>query len=279
MSLPVHWLNAERGAGVQPTDRGLSYGDGVFETFRCHSGLIHLWPLHRERLFRGLEVLGIPLAEARLEQQLALACDYLQGHDIADAAGRVTITRGPGDRGYRGATGEASILCSLYPTSPWRALPDPVELVICNSTLSRQPRLAGIKHCNRLEQVLAARELESRGAEDGVLLNDRGELTCALAANIFVVRKGELLTPPVNECGIAGTVRRLVIETLAPEAGIDCRETVLMPSDLADAEEMFLTSSLSGLRQVSHCEGVFFTSSRWGDTLRDSFYRWSESTA
>lgn len=279
MSLPVHWSNAERDAGVYPGDRGLSYGDGVFETFRCRAGRIHLREFHLQRLQRGLEILGIAPEEGRIEEQLALGLDHLSAHGIDDAAGRLIVTRGVGERGYRGATGRPTILMSLSATTPWREAPEPVELVICNSTMARQPRLAGIKHCNRLEQVLAARELEQRGAEDGILLNDRGELVCALAANLFLVKDGELLTPPMTESGIAGTVRRLIVEELAPAAGISCREAILTPAEITAASEMFLTNALAGIRQVSHCEGVFFTSSQWGDNLRDRFYSWSESSS
>ncbi len=278
MTLPIHWVNGEPAAGLSPADRGVSYGDGVFETFRCRSARPHLWQYHRDRLEQGLAVLGIDCERDRIEQQLAQGLAALEQAGVEHAAGRLTVTRGSGERGYRGKCGPATVILSFSATTPWREPVPPVELVICHSTLARQPRLAGIKHCNRLEQVLAAAELDAREAQDGLLTNDRGELVCALSSNIFALVDGELLTPSLRECGIAGTVRRLVLEELAPEAGLNVREATLTPGDLAAAEELFLTSSLTGIRAVSSCEGVFFTSTRWGDTLRDSFYRWSEST-
>ena len=155
--------------------------------------------------------------------------------------------------------------------------PAPLQVVVCNTTLARQPQLAGLKHGNRLEQVLAAREVSARGVEEGLQLNERGELVCAVSANLFLVADGRLLTPPVSECGIAGTVRRLVLEVLAPQRNLPAEVAPLRPGDLEGAQELFLTNALQGIRHVSQCEGLFFTSTEWGDNLRTDFYSWSES--
>lgn len=260
-------------------DRGFAYGDGVFETFRCHLGTVHNWNLHRERLERGLKTLGIACSRERVEQQVELGLDWLRDSGIDQAAGRLAVSRGSGPRGYRPGRGVSTLALSLGPISPWRELPAPVEVVVCHSAMSRQPLLAGIKHSNRLEQVLAARELDSRGAEEGLVLNDRGEVVCAVSANVFIVSSGKLLTPPVAESGVAGTVRRLVLENLAPGLGLPCAEQVLKPADLVSADELLLTNAIRGIRSVSRCEGLSFTSTEWGDNLRERFFSWSESTA
>ena len=278
MAFLAHWVNGEAGAALAADDRGFAYGDGVFETFRCHNGKIHNRALHRERLERGLKVLGIDCSRERVEQQLEQGLRWLREHDIAEAAGRLAVSRGSGQRGYRPRAAAPTLVLSLGEISPWRESPAALEVVICNCTMSRQPLLAGIKHCNRLEQVLAARELESRDAPEGLLLNDRGELVCAVSSNIFVVSGGRLLTPPVKECGVAGTVRRLLMDTLAPGLGLACEETVLRPADLEAAEELFLTNSIQGIRCVARCEGLCFTSTEWGDNLRESFLAWSENS-
>lgn len=279
MAVLAHWVNGELGAGLDAADRGFAYGDGVFETFRCHRGRVHLWDYHLERLLRGLATLDIHCTRERIEAQLHQGLEWLVGANVEQAAGRLAVSRGPGQRGYAGASGEPTLLLSLGEAPGWRQVPAPLEVIICNTRLALQPRLAGIKHANRLEQVLAAREVAARGAVEGLQLNERGELVCAVSSNLFVVSAGMLLTPPVSECGVAGTVRRLILEDLAPSAGIPAQERLLRPADLEAAQELFLSNSIHGIRSVSQCEGLFFTSSEQGDNLRELFYARSESTA
>lgn len=279
MAVLAHWVNGEYGAGLDAADRGFAYGDGVFETFRCHHGHAHLWPYHRDRLLRGLAILGIDCAAERFEAQLQQGLEWLVTENVEQAVGRLAVSRGPGGRGYGGSGGEPTMLLSFGDAPAWREPVAPLEVVICNTRLAIQPRLAGIKHANRLEQVLAARELTALNAAEGLLMNERGEMACAVSSNIFIACQGGLLTPPVSECGVAGTVRRLILEELAPAAGIAATERVLHPADLKAADELFLTNSVHGVRSVSRCEGLFFTSSEQGDNLRELFYAWSESAA
>ena len=277
MTLPVHWVNGEQGASIPATDRGFAYGDGVFETFRCLAGKPMLWTYHLQRLERGLDTLGIDCERDRLSACLRQGFEFLTTREVAHAAGRLVVSRGPGERGYRGDAGPATIVLGFSPIADWRQPLPPLEVVLCHSPLSTNARLAGIKHCNRLDQVMAARELRERSAAAGLQLNDRGELVCAVSANLFLVSGGEMLTPSISDSGIEGTVRRLILDTLAPALDLQVRETVLRPDDITAASEMFLTSALDGIRSVSRCEAVSFTSSECGDTLRREFYRWSES--
>lgn len=278
MAFAAHWVNGQEGGSLSADDRGFAYGDGVFETFRCHAGSIFNWPLHRERLARGLSVLGIDCSLERVEQQLQQGLRWLRDNGLEQAAGRLAVSRGSGPRGYRPGQGVSTLVLSLGPIAPWREAAPPLTVVVCDTTLSRQPRLAGIKHSNRLEQVLAARELESRAAGEGLMLNDLGELACAVSANVFIVSSGELLTPPVRECGVAGTVRRLVMDSLAPALGLGCTEQVLRLADLEAADELLLTNATLGIRSVASCEGLSFTSTECGDNLRERFFSWSETT-
>ncbi|MDJ0878401.1 MAG: aminodeoxychorismate lyase [Halieaceae bacterium] len=277
MTLPVHWVNGTLDAGVAVNDRGFSFGDSVFETFRIQNGRAHLWQLHALRLRGGLDLLHISCAPARIDEQLQQGFDWLQGRGIDSASARLTVSRGPAERGYRGAVGPATVALQLNEALPWRAALPPLQLVVCETRLGSQPLLAGIKHGNRLEQVLGAREVERRQADEGLMCNSRGELVCAVSANLFVVRGDRLLTPPIEDCGIAGTVRQLIIDTLAAQAGIEVAVGPLLPGDLASADELLLTSSLQGIRSVAGCDGHSFTSTRWGDTLREHFFRACET--
>ncbi len=279
MSLLAHWVNGASGADIPVSDRGFSFGDSLFETFRIHDGRALLWERHRARLERGLLALGIDCDRQRIADQLDQALHWLshEGHD--HSAARLTVSRGPAERGYRGGAGPATVVLQCYDASPWPPLPAPVQAILCETRLADQPLLAGLKHGNRLEQVLAGRELDAKGAQEGLLCDGQGNLVCALAANIFLIQGGRLFTPPIERCGVAGTVRGLLIDELAAAAGIGLEITRLRPADLANADELFLSNSLQGIRSVSACEGHSFTSTRWGDTLREHLYRACDSAS
>lgn len=273
MSLPVHWLNLQAGADPGVNDRGFRYGDSLFETLRFYRGHWQLLDYHLQRLQRGCEVLDIPVADKDIQAQLDLAVRYLEVQGIAEACGRLAVTRGNSDRGYAASCESPNLVLSLTPVSlRWREVPAPARLIRCDLPLASQPRLAGLKHGNRLEQVLAAREVAREQADEGLLLNAQGEIVSAVSANVFGVFDGCLLTPPLLACGVAGTVRRLVLEELATAAGMDVEESTICWADLQQAEELFLTNALVGIWSVERCPGRNFTSTRWGDTLRELFF-------
>jgi 4-amino-4-deoxychorismate lyase len=273
----MHWVNGQAGGQLSAADRGFAYGDGVFETFRCHAGRIHLWDYHYQRLRRGLAVLGIALDDVRIAEQLAIAKSYLEEWGIEHAAGRLAVSRGISGRGYGASSAEPTLVLQLSDTTPWGQPGDPLALIQCETPLADQPVLAGIKHSNRLEQVLAAREVRDRGADEGLQRNSRGELVCAVSSNLFVRVEEDLITPPVERCGVAGTVRELVIRELAPAAGMVVRIEAVDPALLAEAEEVFLTNALTGIRSVARCDQHRFTSQCSADTLRTRFICRSDS--
>ena len=117
--------------------------------------------------------------------------------------------------------------------------------------LAAQPVLAGIKHLNRLEQVLAADEARRAGAEEGLMLDGTGHLASVVSGNLFLVRGGELCTPALPDCGVKGTRRKLILEQWAPALGIRAREVPLTPADLEEAQEVFYSNSLFTVRPVA----------------------------
>ena len=198
---------------------------------------------------------------------------------IEDAVARLAVSRGSGKRGYRPSGGEPTLVLSLNDASAWGSETPPLTVAVCETRIAHQPQLAGIKHANRLEQVLAAAELGSLEVDEGLQLDMSGRLVCATAANLFVGIDGILLTPPLEQCGVAGTVRQLIIDELAPAADIPLQVSPIEPADLARADELFLTNAVSGIRPVLRCGRHSFTSTRWGDTLRSHFHRWSDTHA
>ncbi|WP_266168140.1 aminodeoxychorismate lyase [Dyella subtropica] len=224
-------------------DRGLAYGDGLFETIRFVDGMAPLWARHMERLRHSCARLHLPAPAAEL--LLAEARQVVQG--LFQAVVRVTVTRGIGERGYA-----LPIITRPHRIVAGFALPElspdhyvqGVRLRICDIRLAEQPLLAGMKHLNRLEQVLARAEWSDPAVADGLLLDASGRIVSTTMANLFAVIDGTLVTPSLERCGVAGVARA---EALAVQPA-QVRDLVL--DDLRLASELFLSSSVRGILPV-----------------------------
>ncbi|MCW8829716.1 MAG: aminodeoxychorismate lyase [Gammaproteobacteria bacterium] len=237
---------------IEVTDRGLHYGDGLFETIAIVNGRPQLWQAHMERLLEGCHRLGIPLPDvAQLAAEAAAVC-VGSGRAVL----KIIITRGSGGRGYLPpADAQPSRLLFCY---PWPAHADdaaPITLRLCRTPLSCNPALAGIKHLNRLEQVLARQEWDEASIGEGLMCDPSGHLIEGTMSNLFVVRAGELLTPDLSECGVAGVMRRQVL-ALADALLLSVRVTRLAVAEVEAADEVFITNSVLGIRPVSRFETV-----------------------
>lgn len=239
-------------ARIDPADRGLLHGDGVFETFRA--GAPSRWTAHLERLGRGAAVLGIPLPMAELALAEAVAAT-IAANGLADGgAVRVTLTRGPGPRGLLPPeSASPTLLIAAAPYAPEQ--PFAAATIALTRRNERSP-LAAIKSLNNLDNVLAQREARQRGFEEALLLNTAGRLAGAARGNLFLSVDGALYTPPVSEGALPGIVRALVIAELAPALGVVVRETAIDPAELARAGEAFITNSLLGVRGLRRVDGV-----------------------
>jgi len=273
VTLLSHWVNSCQGASPEIADRLYRYGDGLFETLRFEAPHWLLSDYHLDRLERGCDVLEIDYPADAVTGQLELAVQWLAKQGLPRASGRLVVSRGVGGHGYGGQSAAPVVSLVLQELElPWGEVALPAKLVSCEINLASQPRLAGIKHANRLEQVLAAREVQRRGADEGVMLNAAGEAVCAVSANLFAVYDGVLLTPPILDCGVAGTLRRLVLEQLAQRAGIDARQASLSMSDLLQADELMLTNALTGIRSVSSLDDRNFSATTLADSLREHYF-------
>jgi len=240
-------LVAKDQARIDPADRGLLLGDGLFETLRSEGGRAAGLAAHLERLGRGAELLGIPIPEIDLAAAVAetLAANDLTG---CAAALRITLTRGPGPRGLVPPIEPHPTLMIVAVAS---APPSdaPLRAVIAATRRNEQSPLAQLKTLNYLDNVLAKSEAEARGADDALLLNTAGRLACASAANLFLVRGRRLLTPPTGEGVLPGITRAEVI-ALAADLELAVTETPLEPDQLRSADEAFLTNSLMQIRPL-----------------------------
>ena len=233
-------------------DRGLLLADGLFETMRAVGGRVPRLADHMARLRAGAAVLGLPVPKL-LDEPTGLLARLLEANGLESAALRLTLTRGPGPRGL--APPEAPTPTLLVTAASLPAAPPPARVVVagCTRRNERSP-LAAIKSLAYLDQVLALREAQARGADDALLLNGAGRLTGATAANLFLVQEEGLLTPPVPEGALPGTTRARVL-ALAPALGLPVREQPLEPRQLEAVSAAFLTSALLLVRPIGALAG------------------------
>ncbi len=238
-------IDGQEGELISAGDRGLHYGDGLFETIAVRDGRPSLWTEHMLRLHEGCLRLGIPMPVE--ETLLAEALRVCAG--AARAVLKIIITRGSAGRGYRPAVDAMPRrIIALY---PWPDYPlgwweDGVEVRLCDTRLGSNARLAGIKHLNRLEQVLARAEWTEPDIAEGLMLDREQQVIEGTMTNLFLVHDGWLLTPALDECGVAGVMRARVL-MLAEQLGIGCEITRLHLSDIYRAQEAFLCNSVVGI--------------------------------
>ena len=234
-------------ARIDPADRGLTLGDGLFETIRARDGHALRLSRHLARLRAGATVLGleVPTSDRDLDRCLT---ETLAANGLGDGVLRLTLTRGPAGRGLvpRSPTSPTLMITASGYDSPG----GPASAIIATVTRRNEHSpLAGCKCLNFLDNILARREAEKRGADEALLLNTAGRLAEASAANLFLVLGAELLTPPLDDGALPGVMRADVMERLGG------RVCPLAPADLARASEAFLTNSL-GIRPLTRVDGV-----------------------
>lgn len=243
-------LDGQVGDAVPATDRGLNYGDGLFETMRLHAGSVPLLARHLARLRAGAERLVLPWPG---EELLRAEVSRLAAAGPGEAVLKIVLTRGDGGRGYAPdphATGRR--ILSRHPLPA--GLEESLTVGLCHTRLGASPALQGLKHLGRLEQVLAAREAAAAGWGEGLMLDAEGCVTEGTRHHVFWLRAGRLETPPGSALAVAGVMRGLLLEALG-DAGMPGYEATLRYDALHEVEEMFLCNAVAGVRGVSRLEG------------------------
>lgn len=244
------YCGGERVAQLDPAHRGIAYGDGLFETMRVHGGAVAWWERHWTRLRDSSARLRMRLPDAAFVS--SEVADMAQGG--GDGVLKLICSRGAGGRGYAPHSEVASDWQLAWHTLPPNPPQGGLVLRWCNTRLAPQPLLAGMKHCNRLEQVLARAEWNEpdaldRDADEGLLRDSSGAVVCATAANVFVLREGRWLTPVLDTCGVAGICRGVLLEQLGAE------ETSLAPEDVESADAVFLCNAVRGILPAARLAG------------------------
>ena len=226
---------------IEGDDRGLAYGDGVFETMLVHRGQPVWWREHWDRLERGARVLGMAMpAESGVRSE----CERLVA-DAARAVLKIILSRGGGGRGYAPPPNAVPTLVLSRHNPPPPSPREGVALRWCQTALAIQPALAGIKHCNRLEQVLARAEWNDPDIFEGLMCDTDGRVVSATAANLFARIDGRWLTPTLRRCGVAGIARGWLLQRLDQASEAD-----LAPAEVENAEAVFLCNAVRGILPV-----------------------------
>lgn len=257
-------VNGQAASGIGALDRGLHYGDGVFRTIKIVAGEICWWADHYQKLSFDCAALGIPCPDEISLKQEVLQVAAQPGIGVV----KIIMTRGVGKRGY-------GIPNAVQPVRMVMGFPAiahhsrDVQVRWCDLRLSSQPRLAGIKHLNRLENVLARSEWSDPDIAEGLLMDEADRVICGTMSNLFLLENNRLITPKLDRCGIAGVARARLLREAPHHNMTVCVEEISRQRLLA-AEEIFLINSLIDVWRVAGLGNL-----RWLDTgLAAKLVKW-----
>lgn len=247
-------VNGTETSALEIGDRGLSYGDGLFETMRVIRGKVPLLQYHVTRFVEGLERLNIGSVrrlKKQFQDQVNAALPLLQGEAIL----KIIVTRGHGGRGYvPPGRPEPSLILQAYdyPDWPRSYFSKGIDVVRCSHRLSSQPALAGIKHLNRLDQVLASAELGR--ASEGLMCDQQGRYIEGTKSNLLVFMPGRVLTPAIVDCGVKGALRAFLLEH-QEKLGLPIEESGIDEAILAEASGLAMFNGVFGVWPVKSLDG------------------------
>jgi 4-amino-4-deoxychorismate lyase len=264
---PLVLINGHRDGCLSPFDRGLAYGDGVFRTFPVRRGRPCAWDLQYRKLSEDCNALGIVCPS-----ESVLLTDILQlCADSQDIVVKIIVTRGESGRGYAVpalAQPNRVVFGSSIPDYPKSHFAEGVQLSICEMPLALQPRLAGVKHLNRLENVLARMEWVDSHFADGLMLDTEGRVVECTMSNLFFRRDRTLHTPDLSRCGVSGVTRERIMR-MAPPLGYQVIIGDYAVEDVMQADEVIICNSLFGAWQVRKLETMEWPSGELASLLRD----------
>ncbi len=240
-------INGKQQNTLSITDRGLHYGDGLFETIEINQRQAVFLRQHLARLKCGCQTLKIPFPQEKL--LIKEVTQLAQSSELGVL--KLMLTRGSGGRGYRQPSPiHVTRILALhpYPDYPQTYSEQGIDTFFCKTRLGVNPLLAGLKHNNRLEQVMARSEWTNE-FQEGLMLNVQGHVIEGTMTNLFVIKDGQIFTPKITVSGINGIVRQIIIE-MAKAHHIPVKETELNADFVLSADELFVTNSVIGLWPV-----------------------------
>jgi 4-amino-4-deoxychorismate lyase len=255
-------INGVQAEYISVMDRGMHYGDGVFETIACVNNQLQFWPQHLARMAAGAEKLEInfPDEDLWLHDVQQLFDEQVSGEPCII---KLMLTRGIGERGYRHPANAVPSRIAIR--TGWTDNTNRVgaRIRLCDTRLSVSPQLAGIKHLNRLENVLARNEWQDE-YDEGLMMDFQGNIIEGTMSNVFAVKEGALYTPALDRCGINGIIRQQLL-SIANELNMRVLESTITQTGLAGMDEILLTNSVIGIWPVAEFADTKYTI---GDTGR-----------
>ena len=252
---------------VNAQDRGLAYGDGVFRTLRTEAGQPLWWAEHFAKLAADCAAMMLACPD-----EAALRAEVLQVAGRGQGVVKIMLTRGAGARGYAMPDESAPtciVIASALPQHARNA--EDIQARWCQLKLARQPRLAGIKHLNRLENVLARAEWNDPAILEGLLCDDSGAVVSGVMSNVLWVKDDALFTPDLAQCGVAGVARKRLL-CAAVRLGIRTHIGSFLPDALLAADEVMICNSLLGVRRLARLENKTWSPAGWTSTLNAALY-------
>lgn len=252
----ISMVNGEITDTIYVNDRGLAFGDGVFETMRLENNQLPFLQFHLQRLSSGCEILGISLDQKKLQDSLTLFQSHLTDSDCHSGVVKIIVTRGAGGRGIVPPSVDQQTPSQILSFRHNRKngtgwLQYPIELILSDYVLPCNPSLAGIKHLNRLDYVLAASRHTLGEHQQLVLTNTDRYVIETLHHNIFCLLGDDLVTPLLDTAGVNGVARRVIIEQIAPALGLSVTVRPLSIGELRGADEIFVTNAVMGVIPVN----------------------------
>lgn len=270
-------INGVSTTTIETSDRGFQYGDGLFETIEVRNRQAVLLKRHLERLNSGCQRLSMPVPDAQL---LSAEVDSLCRSPDAGARAvlKIIITRGSGGRGYRPPDIiQPTRVLSLhpYPDYPKNYSEQGIVARFCTGRLGLNPYLAGIKHLNRLEQVMARAEWSDSAIQEGLMLDIKGHVIEGTMTNLFYIKNNRLYTAALTYSGVAGIMRSLVIE-LATAHGFPVSEHTFSRNELLSADEVFICNSIIGIWPVKQIANTYFSVGALTRNIQDWLTKFSD---
>lgn len=232
---------------IAADDRGLAYGDGIFETLRLTAATAPFQSAHRQRMAAAAKRLNIPFDASRFDAEVA---ELLKPGE--PAVGKIILTRGSGGRGYAPPEHpHSNWIVQRFSLSLWQEQQriDGIQLGVCDTRASDAPHLAGMKHLNRLDQVLARQQVMRAGWDEGLMLDATGAVLELTSMNIFARFGDNLLTPSLHRAGVSGIARDWVCRQ-GQLSGLSVQEGKLRLLRLREADEVFACNSVAGILPV-----------------------------
>ena len=233
-------------------DRAVQYGDGAFETILVRDHQPVFWQQHLDRLYAACQTLQIPADLSSLRTE----ADSLIAAHGATGVLKIIISRGAGGRGYSApASPEPTRILQIHPLPQdyLHAARKGIRAFKCKHPLSSNHVLAGLKHLNRLDQVMASFEVPTQ-FQEGLMCNAAGDLIEGIKSNVFIVIDGVLLTPELSQCGVAGVMRAAIISRCREHASLNVAERKLGLEELETASEVFVCNSVMGIWPITQIQ-------------------------